>query len=306
MISCPAAELRLPGRSVQSISMALDLERIHKSARRVAKFVKRNPKRPTSGAVHRLRTSARHLENALVTLELESKRGIDALLRRLKKTHRLAGAVRDMDVLTGNALTIDGRGEQDCLVRLLEHLGAERSKRAGKLRAALAKRRRQARRSLERGLERVERVSERSRQNDDEASVHAAVARALQAKSALSHPGRLTRNNLHAYRLKVKELRDILRLSAEAADSALVPKLEEVKAAIGDWHDWVELSEIAAEVLDHGAACELSKRIAATRESKYRHALSLTQSLITHLLQPGPGLEAIAAIAEEKGPDVAH
>jgi CHAD domain-containing protein len=283
--------------------MSLDLDRVKKSARRVSKFAKRNPKRPSTDTVHKLRTSARHLESALVTLALDSKRGVKSLLRDLKKTHRRAGAVRDMDVLTAKALTIDWRGEQDCLVRLLEHLGAERSKRALKLRSAIAKRRRKVRRSLE-----------RSREDDDAETVRATIAHALQVTSKLSHPGRLSKNNLHEYRLKVKELRDVLRLSNEAADSALVPKLEEVKDAIGDWHDWVELSDIAAERLDHGSACELSKRIAATRDQKYRHALSLTQGLIADHLRPRvkkasvapPVLEAVAAIAQDTGPELAH
>jgi|SoiMethySBSTD1v2_1073268.scaffolds.fasta_scaffold197146_2 CHAD domain-containing protein len=294
--------------------MSLDLDRVKKSARRVSKFAKRNPKRPSTDTVHKLRTSARHLESALVTLALDSKRGVKSLLRDLKKTHRRAGAVRDMDVLTAKALTIDWRGEQDCLVRLLEHLGAERSKRALKLRSAIAKRRRKVRRSLERGLKRVESVAERSREDDDAETVRATIAHALQVTSKLSHPGRLSKNNLHEYRLKVKELRDVLRLSNEAADSALVPKLEEVKDAIGDWHDWVELSDIAAERLDHGSACELSKRIAATRDQKYRHALSLTQGLIADHLRPRvkkasvapPVLEAVAAIAQDTGPELAH
>ena len=285
--------------------MPLDLERIRKSALRVGKFAKRNPKRPSSDAVHRLRTSARHLETALVALGVDSKRQVRALLRNLKRIHRQAGAVRDMDVLTAKALTIDWRGEQDDIVRLLEHLGAERGKRARKLRSAIAKRRRTLRRLLERGLDRVARVAERSREEEDAAAVHAAVAHALQVTSEVSRPGRLSRSNLHEYRLRVKELRDILRLSREAADSALVPKLEEVKDAIGDWHDWVELAGIAADTLDQGTASELFKRIAATRESKYRHALSLTHGLIAQL-RPRLGLEAVAEIAHDEGPELAH
>ena len=61
--------------------MSLDLERIRSSTRRVAKFVKRNSKRPAPEAVHKLRTSARRLETVLTAVGLDSRRGADALLR---------------------------------------------------------------------------------------------------------------------------------------------------------------------------------------------------------------------------------
>jgi CHAD domain-containing protein len=267
--------------------MALDIERLRRSTRRLTKFAKRNPKRPSSDAVHKLRTSARHVQSALVALELDSRPGVTSLLRDLEKTRRLTGKVRDMDVLTADVLHVDWSGEQDCLVRLLEHLGAERSRRARKLRAAMAKRRSRFSKSLERGLERVERAAEDAGGSDSEA-VRGAVARAIELSSKLSRPGRLTTKSLHAYRLKVKELRDVLRLSDRAADSKLVAKLDEVKAAIGEWHDWAELTDIAVEVLDH-ASCALLKRLKATRDAKYKHALSLTQTLIARHLRPRAG-----------------
>jgi CHAD domain-containing protein len=278
--------------------MSIDTERIRKSTRRVRTFVKRNAKRPRSHDVLRLRTSARRLETALVALGLDADR-----LRDLEKTRRLAGKLRDMDVLTAHALNVDRRGELDCLVRLLEHLGAERSKRARKLHAAIAKRRPR----ILRWLVRVEKAAADVRGNGGDRAVRGAMARAIQVSSRLSRPGRLTRSNLHAYRSRVKELRDLLRLSDRRVDSALVPKLVEVKDAIGDWHDWVELAEIAAGTLDHGASCRLVKRIAATRDARYRNALSVARALVTRLRPrrrkrrapiAKPVLEAVAAIAE--------
>ena len=60
----------------------------------------------------------------------------------------------------------------------------------------------------------------------------------------LKRPVRLNRNNLHPYRLKVKELRNVLQLSNRADDIEFVEKLGQVKDAIGDWHDWEELVRI--------------------------------------------------------------
>ena len=55
--------------------------------------------------------------------------------------------------------------------------------------------------------------------------------------------------------------------------------LGEVKDAIGEWHDWVELSSIANEVLDHGQRCELLRAVKETSDAKYQHALALTNSM---------------------------
>ena len=289
--------------------MPLDLDRVRKSARRVRKFVKSNPKRPNSRTVHRVRTGARHLESALVTMELTDKRGVGSVLQDLRKIYRLTGEVRDMDVLTAAALQVDGRGEQDCLVQLLEYLGAERAKHARKLRSAIAKRPSDMLREVERGLARVEKAAAEARGSGN---VRGAVARAVEFSAKLSRPGRLHRNNLHGYRSQVKELRDILRLSNRAADSALVRKLEQVKMAIGDWHDWDELTRIAAKALDHGRSCALIKRLNATRDEKYELALKASQTLITRHLRARlrkrgkrpapvakPVLEAVAAIQDE-------
>jgi CHAD domain-containing protein len=266
--------------------MPIDLGRIRKSARGIRKFVERNPRWPSSDAVHELRTDIRHVETAFVTLELDSKRGVRSLLRDLEKTRRAAGKLRDMDVFTAQALGLDVRGEQDCIVRLLEHLGAERSKRARKLRVAIAKRRPRMLKALRRGLNRVEGVAASARRSDDSSAVRETTARSIQLSLQLSHPGRLSRSNLHPYRLKVKELRDVLRLSGRSADSAIIRKLGKVKDAIGDWHDWVVLTDMAGDVLDHGGSCALAKRLQETRDGKYQDALSLAHALVARDLRP--------------------
>src|SRR5688572_9949968 len=117
--------------------MPFDIARIHKSERRVMKFLRRNSRRPSSEAVHDLRTSARSLETTFSTLGLDGKKSVKRLLRSLGDVRRRAGKVRDMDVLTAHALAIKERREQDCHVQLLEYLGAERRKYARKLRAEI-------------------------------------------------------------------------------------------------------------------------------------------------------------------------
>src|SRR5688572_12288823 len=110
--------------------MSFDIQRIQRSAKRIGKFLQTNSKRPGSRPIHNLRTSTRSLETTFTTLGLGAKGRVKRVLRALDKVRRSAGKVRDMDVLTAAALTVNHNGEQDCIVRLLEYLGAARDKNA--------------------------------------------------------------------------------------------------------------------------------------------------------------------------------
>jgi CHAD domain-containing protein len=294
--------------------MSLDLKRMRKSARRVAKFLEKNPKTPGSDAIHELRTGVRSLETTFVALGLDGRR-VKRLLPDLDEIRKITGEVRDMDVLTEHAATVEPRGEEDCLVRLLEHLGARRTKSAKKLRRLIRATRPRLRRDVKRSFRDAERLIRRSK-NDrgHDNAVAAATSTALRFSMELRRPGRLTKDNLHEYRLKLKEFRDVLRLSDRPVSAALMKHLGEVKDSIGDWHDWVELVAIAEPLNDHGVSCKLTKRLRMTRDSKYKHALSLAHGFARRYLEPKPpkrrtgrakdrstpALQAVSAIAEPR------
>jgi CHAD domain-containing protein len=292
--------------------MSFDIDRIQKSSRRVAKFVRKNVKKPSSKAIHDLRTGAHRVETTFTTLGLRSKKTVKRLLRDMENVRKRAGKVRDMDVLTAHALTIKPEGEQDCLVQLLEFLGAKRNTSAKKLRSTIQKPGR-LHRDLKRNSKRVEKLLRTTESNPTETdAMSATLANAIKLSSDLNRPARLNRDNLHPYRLKVKELRDILQLSDRAEDLEFVKKLAEVKDAIGEWHDWEELLAISKQMLDH-SNCNLIKQLMTTSHAKYDHALSLTHQLRNNYVRAGrskqrtrhtrtrlstPILEATSAIAE--------
>src|SRR5262249_783791 len=142
--------------------MSFDIKRVDKSVRRVRKFLRKNSSSPSADAVHNVRTSARSLETSLTTLGLDSKRKVRRLLRKLAKVRKGGGKLRDMDVLTGDALgTKQGGGEQDCLVRLLEYLGAEREKYARKLHLVIEQAGPQLRKDLKGSAKRLEKALKR-------------------------------------------------------------------------------------------------------------------------------------------------
>jgi hypothetical protein len=95
----------------------------------------------------------------------------------------------------------------------------------------------------------------------------------------------LGRANLHPYRLKIKELRNLLQMAENSNQQEFVQRLGEVKDAIGEWHDWEQLGAIARTVLDHAAECHLLRELKRVADNKYRNALALSEDMRKKLLR---------------------
>jgi CHAD domain-containing protein len=96
----------------------------------------------------------------------------------------------------------------------------------------------------------------------------------------------LDAGNIHAFRLKVKELRYVLQLYADA-DAGLVEALGDVQRRIGDWHDWQQLAEIARAILDTEQDGALLTRIDGIAKRKLGRALASANALRgRHLTMP--------------------
>ena len=261
--------------------MAFNAKRIEKPFRKLRKLLKTLPKQPAPDQVHDLRTNTRALEAMAAALSLDSQSGVRKLLKSLTGLRKRAGKVRDLDVLTAYAATVQTDGERDCSVRVLEYLGAERRKRARKLHAMVAKNGRAARAKLKQASALFEQqlCQNKDPECDPRVAASRATAAALQLEKQLIEPARLDRRNLHAYRLKVKQLRNVLRMAEQTNDQDFVEVLGQVKDAIGEWHDWEELLGIAQDVLDHGRRCQLVRELKTICEQKYGDALNKSENM---------------------------
>ena len=248
--------------------MPVNTNRIEKSFRQLRKILKKAPKRPNVKDVHRLRTHARRIEATFTAFGLASKQREKRLIKDLGRIRRRAGKARDMDVLTGHTCAIRAEGDRKCLIQLLEFLGHERYRRANQLHAAMQKYGGDLRRQLKHSAARFEKLiadnggSEKPDQSTASSPALAdATAWALKLASDLTKPATLNRRNLHPYRLKVKQLRYVLQIADQPDNKDLVSKLGEVKAAIGEWHDFEELIAIASDVLITGDNCKLMREL---------------------------------------------
>jgi CHAD domain-containing protein len=262
----------------EEVFMPLEVDRFQKPVRKLRKFLKKMSPRPTPGKVHDFRTNTRRVEASVAALSLDSKRNGRRLLKELARVRKKAGKVRDMDVLTGFASSLHPKDENDCAVQLLEHLGARRENYAKRMYSVVHKRGALLRRRLKRISTRFDKLT---RKNGPHAWKAAAdvTASAISLSAELSTPRRLGRTSLHPYRLKVKQLRNLLQMAKGANDQSFVDTLGEVKDAIGEWHDWEELVCIAADVLNHGPKCQLLAVLKKTSNDKYEHASRLTEQM---------------------------
>jgi CHAD domain-containing protein len=256
--------------------MTVELRSIEKPFRNLRRLLKKIAEPPEPEQVHQLRTGARRIEAMLHALELGHRSVAGELIAHLKPIRKAAGAVRDMDVLIASAATLPHEGEEECFVHLLEELAEERRKAANKLDKTLNARQRATRELLKKALDSL--VSgargngkESVRTNPQMATQF--MASSLQLETELAEWPKLNVRNLHAYRLKVKELRSLLELGRKP-DKNFRNALRAVKDHIGAWHDWSELSRIAAIKLRHGASCALQQRISAREKEQRRKALA--------------------------------
>ncbi|MGB8477219.1 MAG: CHAD domain-containing protein [Acidobacteriaceae bacterium] len=252
--------------------MAFDLGRIQKDIRRLRSFLRRWPKHAPPEQVHSLRTTIRRFEAAVQALALDSNANEKRLLRKLAKLRRRAGKVRDLDVLTGYIAGLKTGEEEDCVVQLLEYLGAEHADRSQRLASFAVKHGESLRRRLKQTATDLNAFSEESVVTST-APGHAMLSE-LRLQRELTKPVRLTRNNLHPYRLQVKELRYMLEMENNPADQALIETLGQVKDAIGEWHDWQQLGIIARDHLPHGSKCKLISLLQKTTQKKLKAAIA--------------------------------
>jgi CHAD domain-containing protein len=234
--------------------------------------------------VHRLRTTVRRLE---VQLGDPPAR----IARPLKSLRRRAGKVRDLDVHLGllKPPLLSTQPQEKLQDKLRQILKDKRARQLGKLRARVAK----AAPLLESRLPAlVERTSHAA------AALHDArqqAARARQQFLQWTQEIPADEAGLHQLRIQTKKLRYSLEpLLAHEEAAALVAKFKQVQDAIGKWHDWVTLEQLAARYLDPAAeSAPLSNALHAHCEREYRHARRTAQTVRSWLSRAsatgGPG-----------------
>jgi CHAD domain-containing protein len=259
--------------------MALDQDKIRKTIRKLHKSLDSQSHWRSPEKVHGLRTRSRRFEAVMRALMLDQEQSGRSLLKAVNRIFKQAGKVRDMDVLTrfASGLPTDGQDPNHgaCLAQLLQHLQEKRQKSALKLHARIAKHSKAVSHLLKQCSSRLPSSSDPT---DAQRLLSNATAFALQLCDELTAWPRLVVANMHPYRLKVKQLRYTLQM-AEGNDPPFVSMLEETTDAIGEWHDWSQLVEIATEVLKQHPNCAVLSAIRSAASTTRHHALHVANTM---------------------------
>ena len=276
---------------------------------RLLALLEKASQRAGKGVVHRLRTTVRRLEVHLGTPPPK-------IAKSLKKLRKKAGKVRDIDVHLGllQAPLLPARGRrasdspevqtQEKLQSLLEK---KRDSQSSALRALV----KQTTLLLEERLPVL--VEQRSEPSIplQEARKRASRARRRYLQWTRSIPEAPQR--LHQLRINAKKLRyemEPLQNCQEAVE--LAEQFKKVQDAIGQWHDWATLAEIADQCFDSKSqdskAAPVLQALHARVEREYRRARRSAESVRSWITGSTPakasaaGARSVASLPARKGP----
>jgi len=226
---------------------------------------------PSREEVHSLRKLIRRVETILLVSGL-SRNGTFPRLNNLAKIRGRAGAVRDMDELIKLVAALPVDQEEECLFKILAVLTQKREQRVRKLHRAVVRYGSSTRRDLKILSELLEKDSFLCKQDRLGTKVSRTVPfeHVSSVSEQLAAWPQFRGNNLHAFRLRVRELRSALQLFDHDSDG-LVKLLGKVKDAIGEWHDWTVLASTAANI-GCAAHSDVMRKIQGTVKRKYGFA----------------------------------
>jgi CHAD domain-containing protein len=250
-------------------------------------------------SVHKLRTTLRRLQ-ALLSFS----NGKEELPPQLEKLRKQAGRVRSLDVQIAALAGVNVGRSREAKDSVRQHLEAQRDRRIAKLQKQLAAERfPKLRKQLKTIASEIE--------NGKTAKIDAGQAlrrahqlwKKTQQRFRVHEPNGLTEQNLHELRLACKTVRYTAEFAEGNADAKhLIDGMKQIQDAVGEWHDWVELTEVARKVLGESRLPLIAALENFTR-AKFAHAKRTVTSVAAQTVdaaerkspQPVPASRSAAA-----------
>ena len=266
--------------------MSITPERCRLVFQKLERDLDRLSAQPEAKRVHRFRTGVRRLQTLLEELCPARDRNQKRLLKLLTRIRKKAGKVRDLDVQLAALQSLKFPQEPRRKTQLMHQLIELRGQREKKLSKALT---REAVREIHRRLKRA-----RKDFNPDVNRDPLSVARQILEPIAKAD-GFPTEERMHQYRLLGKRARYAAEFASKSPESAqFIAQIERLQDALGDWHDWLTLTESAAKRLGDVRESSLVAALHNVTGAKYRNAVtSLSASHVafpaTRAAQTGQG-----------------
>jgi CHAD domain-containing protein len=131
-----------------------------------------------------------------------------------------------------------------------------------------------------------------------------AVASRMFAQLAREHPN-LSEEVLHRYRILGKRVRYIAEVAGDLPEARrLVAELKRMQDAIGEWHDWLSLTQSAEKLWTDGRPSALLAALKNITGAKYRFAIQAVNETKTALLANAASTSKVpASVTAAKKPN---
>jgi CHAD domain-containing protein len=242
-------------------------------------------------SVHNFRTTTRRLQTLLLELLPVHDRNQKKLLKQLDEIRKRAGKVRDLDVQLAALRSLKIPQEPRRKTQLMQRLIELRAKHEKKLRKLMTQ---DTMREIRRRLKRAGNDVDFKHSRDP-----LVVARKLLAQAPPAHE--LSDDVLHRYRILVKRARYAAEFAPKSAESAkLIAQLKRLQDAIGNWHDWLTLTNTAAGQLGDVHQSPLVAALHNVTGGKFRHAAAALEASPKSQEQKAPKPAAAPATRPRK------
>ncbi|MBZ5570882.1 MAG: CHAD domain-containing protein [Acidobacteriia bacterium] len=265
--------------------MPFDEKRSRLAFQRLARELTKLARKPVPDSIHKFRTNSRRVEAVLTDVVLELSRNDEKLLGLLARLRKKAGRVRDLDVQIVALRSLKIPGGNGHKAQFLDRLVAERAQRESKLAKAF---------NRETALE----IRKRLKRAANGIAVPKDTEPLALTLNKLGQLGRdhtpLTEKTLHQYRIIGKRARYIAELADEdPAAKRVIEELKHMQDVIGDWHDWLKLTQRAEDLLGGVRESALVAMLRNVTQAKFRQSLDAVAEIRAALA--GKNLRAVLA-----------
>jgi len=257
------------------LTMPIDAKRSRRTFRNLSRELMGLEKKFAPENVHKFRTNSRRVEALLLELVDKPDRNQEKLLKLLARLRKKAGRVRDLDVQVSCLRNLKIPQANGHKAHLLETLVQERGKREKKLAKAFDHA------TAAEVRKRLKRVSSKIHIPGNAEPLALTVKRLAQLGRG-QEP--VTEKTLHQYRIVGKRARYIAELAVDGPETArLIKDLKKMQDVVGDWHDWLKLTQRAEALLGDSQDSALVAMLRNVTQAKFRQSLDAVAELRTAL-----------------------
>jgi CHAD domain-containing protein len=265
--------------------MSIDPKRSRLSFQKLSRELTKLTHKPAPESVHKFRTYSRRVEAVLSEVALKRHRNDEKLLKLLARLRKKAGRVRDLDVQITCLRNLKVPQANRHKSQLMNALLDERTYREKKLAKAFDRKTAQELRNrLKRSAHEI---------NIPRNAEPLAVTLGKLAQLGRGN-GQLSEKTLHQYRIIGKRVRYVAELDSDDPQAQrVIEQLKHLQDVIGDWHDWLKLTEKAERLLGDVRQSSLVAMLRNVTQAKFRQSVQVVTELRAQLF--APKREAVSA-----------